>query len=286
MAKEKRKKRAAPRRQRRGGPEESSMPPNLGEVPPKQWPREQARGKSSKASSLKREKKRKVGENFDSLSFFCRKAKTKERLPSEMLAWHGGARAKLVAQQQKQQQQNEFPILGAKRVGFRDNNNGGGGESGDDDDNDGENGNEGGKRAKFDTLMGFPLPPPRIEAAREGGRGEELIPSAKAASAGVGDKGASDDPMISDAGDPAADDVASSLDKAEAEDDGEDTPANEARMEQGSGGGDGTAAAAAAAAANSAPLAPEHRRRRHIFVLRGRSRGGPVRNLDLEAIDF
>ena len=46
-----------------------------------------------------------------------------------------------------------------------------------------------------------------------------------------------------------------------------------------------TSAAAAAGAPNSdAPLAPEHRRRRHVFVL-SRSRG-PVRNLDLEAIDF
>ena len=84
---------------------------------------------------------------------------------------------------------------------------------------------------------------------------------------------------------------ACSLDEA-----GGDTPANEGQEEmevQGSGGGEegtteaarATSAAAAAGAPNSdAPLAPEHRRRRHVFVL-SRSRG-PVRNLDLEAIDF
>ena len=221
-----------------------------------------------------------------------------------MLSWNGGARARLAAQQQLQN--NQFPPpLGAKRVGFSDS----GKESGDDDENGDEKGNEGKKAKVVDTLMGFPLPPPGgasfsgkyetaegrasqgNEAANKRGKGEEeeeQLISSKAAPAGeCGDKDEDgDEPMLlGGEEEETAVAGASSLEEAAAEEEeagGGDTPATAAEM---SSGGGGTASAAArAATAAAAPLAPMHPRRRHVFVLSRRN--GTVRNLDLEAIDL
>jgi len=161
------------------------------------------------------------------------------------------------------------------------------------------------------------------EAGKDAGRGpeeeEDLIPASAGAAAapaagkndggcqgGEGRGGERDEaqPMSDEKGEASDDPAAAGACSLEAE--AGDTPANEAEMET-EPEGRGTASAAATetvpatatasarpslntntnknnnSSSSSVPLAPPHRRRRHVFVLRG-SRS--VRNLDLETIDL